>query len=199
MRENYTLTIVAGTNQTGKTTLVMQMIEKLNQRGLIINPSEEHKWNRYEKIKQGDLKTIHSFTGIKQISPKDDFDTEDHELYRGVLREVYYNYRGGTLVIDDFRMFVNANVGGLVTKLLIKRRQNHIDAFCICHSVGQVPPKVFDHSSHLILFKTNDDWKNALKRIGDANRNALAKALRSVNHHPDLHYHQVIQLMPMNG
>ncbi len=194
MREYYYLNLICGTNGTGKTTMVIDMIEKLNQRTLIINPSEEYKWNKYERVKYSDAKELRTFTGIKQITPRDDFDADDEELYRDILRTVYYNYSGGTLVIDDARMFINANVGNLVGKFLVKRRQKRLDIFCVFHSINQIPPKFFDHGTHLILFKTNEDWKESLRKIPGSRKEEVAAALERINKQSNnLHYHEIIQ------
>lgn len=155
--------LLMGTNGTGKSSFLIQILKQIisgNKRALILNPSEEEKWEQFPIAKMDELPT---FTGIRQLKPDDDFRITDYIRYMRLLEKVYKYYENGILIIDDAKVFLGNNLQSQMTQMMIKRRQKNIDMFLVFHSIGQVPPSLFPYSTHIVLFKTNENrnkWVN---------------------------------------
>ncbi len=147
--------IVAGTNNTGKTRTVISIIEQLTTlRTLVLDPGEVKKWNSYPTL---DLKNISTFTAIKKWRPDTDLSKSLREKGGKMLQFVINHYQTGVLVVDDARMIVDAGLSDAMVQLTVKRKNNELITFLIFHSLGQVPPRVYDHSTHIMLFQTSDN------------------------------------------
>lgn len=148
------LTIIIGTNGTGKTTLLRTIINRSAQRALIVTP-DAAEWLEYA---ENDLATPDkvNFTGINRhiFNP-----------YADSLSKIGFFSRG-ILVFDDCRSYLKAATDEVVHDILIRRRQRMIDVFAVGHGFNEVPPVFFTFCSDIFLFRTTDNIvrrKNCLK------------------------------------
>lgn len=175
------LTILLGTNGTGKTTMLHNILSQSGQRALIIMP-DEIEWTKYP-LNYLDKPEDFLFTGIQRhvFDPKKTLDAL--ELYKK-----------GILVFDDCRGYFKSGTADQLRKLLIRRRQQEIDIFAVGHGFTQVPPEFFTFASDYILFKTCDNIKRRKDCI--VNYDFMAHCQQYVNEQAktDLHFYRVIKV-----
>ncbi len=166
------LTVILGTNGTGKTSFLKKMISEMTKGGirtLLVTPDDIE----YPNLREWELKKTSEFTfpGVRKhiFEPKHTF------------KAISDNYRRGNLVFDDCRDYIPANLEkeDKFRRLLIRRRQKEIDVFLVAHGFTEIPPKVFAFVNKYVLFKTTDDVS---KRKNDIrNYEAVEQAVNRVN------------------
>ena len=143
------LTVILGTNGTGKTSFIKKMIKGLNSGGvktLIVTPDDIE----YPHLKDWKLENPKEFefTGVRKhiFEPKHTF------------KAITDNYRRGALFLDDARDYLPANLENEqeFRKLMIRRRHLETDVFVVAHGFTDIPPKIFTYVNKYILFKTTD-------------------------------------------
>lgn len=172
------LTIILGTNGTGKTTILKRIIKASNDSRVLIITPDYAEWTEYPE---------------NELKGKDDF------LFTGVMRHIYDGSKFGTLqklvylkkctiVFDDCRAYLKSSTAEEIHKLIIRRRQRETDIFAVGHGFTEVPPKFFTFASDLFLFRTTDNIarrKDCLKdfdRMKEAQERVNKKA-NTVNAH----------------
>lgn len=178
------LTIILGTNGTGKTTLLKNILMKSNDRSLVITP-DDIEWQHLEPT---DL-----------ISP-DDFLFSGNRRHiwdpakkTGTLDKLEFFYRG-IIVFDDCRAYLQSSTDDRIRQLLIRRRQRMVDVFAVGHGFNEVPPVFFTFATDIILFRTTDNIirrKNCLK-----NYDEMVKAQVRINRKAEKepHYFEHLKL-----
>lgn len=144
--------VIIGTNGTGKTTLVRQIVHNAAQKTLIITP-HDNEWNETDPNGEplyplNELRhaSDYNFTGImKHIYDPD----RTLKLIKGFTR--------GLIVFDDCRVYLDARTDKEVHRILISSRQNMIDEIFVAHGFTEVPPKVFTFATEYFLFRTEDN------------------------------------------
>lgn len=175
------LTILLGTNGTGKTTMLHNILVQSGQKALIIM-TDEIEWTEYPL---NDLKKPEdfSFTGIQR-----------HVFDSNKTLNALELFTKGILVFDDCRAFLKSTTAEKLRKLLIRRRQQEIDIFAVGHGFTQVPPEFFTFASDYILFKTCDNIRRRKDCI--VNYDFMASCQQYVNEQAkkDLHFFRHIQV-----
>lgn len=183
--------IIVGKNGTGKTYFVRQFLQRSSRRALIMNPTNEDKWDEFEPIKADDGKEIKEFKGIRQLKARLVFGDMAPE-YRRMLRLVWDKYENGVLVMDDCREMVEAKLSKEVGSVMRGFRQHNMDVFAMFHSINQVPPMVWDHVTYLVLFYTQDNLDKVKKKLPTQRIGAIEQASIKVNsrgpegHNPEI-------------
>lgn len=172
------LTIILGTNGTGKTTILKRIIKASNDNRVLIITPDDAEWTEYPE---------------NNLQEKNDF------LFTGVMRHIFDGSKFGTLqkleylkkctiIFDDCRAYLKSSTSEEIHKLIIRRRQRESDIFAVGHGFTEVPPKFFTFASDLFLFRTTDNIarrKDCLKdfdRMKEAQERVNKKA-NSVNPH----------------
>lgn len=172
MRDAY-LTIVLGTNGTGKSTIVGKQfidIELKNQNGrvLIVTP-DDSEWQHLTEVKN--IKELSSFTGIKKV------------IYTpGTMQVIHNKYKNGLLVFDDFRAFdiEKQTEKEALRKIAIRRRQKSRDTIIIAHGFTDIIPSfLLKYASHYVIFQTLDNIK--LKKNYFINYELMERTQAEVN------------------
>ena len=175
------LVILLGTNGTGKTTMLRNILQKSGQRALIVTPDD---------VEWTDLP-------VNNLETKEDFQ------FTGMCRHIFNPdktldaiklYKKGILVFDDCRSYFQDRTDPRVRDLLIRRRQRSVDVFAVGHGFTQVPPVFFTFASVYILFKTVDNIK--LRKNCIVNYDFMARCQQEVNMKAkeDLHFFRHIQM-----
>ena len=153
MRSNFTIVIV-GQKKTGKTTLAKRLmsISKLPKK-LVFDPSGQEAWQDLPRIKPKMLPVWKQ--GTKRL-----FENDTHEMLHLINEYVTDTF----IIFDDATAYIEAILSQDLKTLLTRNRHKNNDVVLIFHSLRSVPPKVFEHTSHLILFKTNDTEQH-LRRL----------------------------------
>lgn len=166
------LTIILGTNGTGKSTFIKKLISKLDEQGertLIITPDE----NEFTSLKEWKLEDPKEF----------DFKGVRKHIFtdKKVFENIGNNYRRGALVLDDCKVYMPTNLESLPVfrDLLIRRRQKEVDVFVIAHSFNQIPPVLFSFVNKFVLFKTSGPSQDRKKHID--NYDLVEAAINRVN------------------
>ena len=137
------LVLVIGTNGTGKTTILKNIIQNSLERSLIITP-DCVEWLEYEENKLK-TKADYFFEGINR-----------HIYLEDSLKKID-KYTRGTLIFDDCRSYLKASTAQEVRNLIIRRRQRQIDIFAVGHGFTEIPPVFFTFATDIILFRTTDN------------------------------------------
>lgn len=146
-------TIFLGTNGTGKTTTLTQLMTATHERALIITP-HDGEWCDFP---------------INPLKTKEDF------MFEGIQRHIFdpnytlkaiQYYKCGSLVFDDCRAYLRASTNDIIHTLMISRRQRAIDIFAVGHGFTEVPPVFFTFATDYFLFKTLDSVKRRKEVLG---------------------------------
>ena len=144
--------IIIGTNGTGKTTLVRQIVHNAAQKTLIITP-HDNEWN--ETDPNGE-----PLYPVNELRHASDFN------FTGIMKHIFdpdrtlkliTNFTRGLLVFDDCRAYLDARTDKDVHRILISSRQKMIDEIFVAHGFTEVPPKVFTFATEYFLFRTEDN------------------------------------------
>lgn len=138
------LTIILGTNGTGKSTLLRNIIMRNQQRTLIVTP-DAAEWTDFpenELLKKSDF----LFSGIQR-----------HVFSPETTLQSISNFVKGTLVLDDYRAFMLPQTSPEIHTLAIRRRQKELDIFVAAHGFTEVPPMLFTFASDIFLFRTTEN------------------------------------------
>lgn len=150
------LTIILGTNGTGKTTLLRQILTASPEKSLVITP-DDIEWSDAPAVELSRPDDF-IFTGIRR-------HIFDPDKKNGTLSRLEY-FRRGSLVFDDCRAYLTAQTDDKIRQLIIRRRQRMADVFAVGHGFSEVPPVFFTFATDIILFRTTDNIarrKNYLK------------------------------------
>lgn len=145
------LTIILGTNGTGKTTMLRHILDSSPQRALIVT-SHVEEWT---DLPENNLATPQDF--LFQ-------DRQRHIIRRGYTIERLKHFKQGILIFDDCKTFIGDKNAAL-EELLIARRQLELDIFYIAHGFTRVPPLFYPYFSDLILFRTKDNPSSRKKDL----------------------------------
>jgi len=171
--------IIVGTNGTGKTTLLNELI-KGSKKALVIDP-DGLEWRHIQEIDPLQIAEFSSGMG-KILAPSD----ED-------LKELT-KFQNGSLVLDDCRFYLKARMEEAIRQVLIRRRHNSIDVFAVSHGLSEVPASFYTFATHLICFKTNDSLVRLRNNTDKEKIASLRIAIDEVNKHPDFHHYQVFNI-----
>ena len=167
--------IFVGVNGTGKSTFAHQIARQevaAGGRALIVTPHEDE-WTQYANITS--RQQLHDFTGIRRMFcvPEKKFAKE---LFDGILQ----HYKYGLLILDDARIYIQANVGETINRLMISRRQLKLNIITMFHGLTQVPPAYFTYCSRLVLWNTIDNIDRKKNVIPEEIITAVEQAKRRI-------------------
>lgn len=172
--------IIAGTNGTGKTTLLKKLIQQNGKRTLIIDP-DGYEFSDVATIEIGDITRIKNGKKARIVAPTNK-DLEN-----------LINFTDGNLVLDDCRYYIKSRIEESIRRLFVRRRQHSIDIFAVAHSLNEVPPTFWTFATHLILFKTKDS-SDRLKQNFPRYEEVLKQNVKEINSHKNHHYFRIIPL-----
>ena len=173
--------IIFGTNGTGKTTWLLNRLQKDPRRHLVIDPDGMEKaWNKYTLIKHSQVHQVRDGAKVKITAPQE-------KEFSSLLK-----MRPGILVLDDARYYVKSQIEQAIRQILVRRRQIAIDIFAVAHSLNEVPPTFWTYATHCLVFKTADNPERSKKNI--PNYSELLEVIHRVNSHADPHYHELFNL-----
>lgn len=170
-----TMTVLLGTNGTGKTTAVKNIAKASGQRVLVITP-DDREWTEYPLT---ELRSGHSedfqFAGIRRHIWND----------KHTLKMLQY-FQNGLIIFDDCRAYLRASTADEIRQLLIRRRQRNVHIMVSGHGFTEVPPVFFTFATDFILFFTRDNIKRREAYIRNFEAvqnkqeevNAIAKGLK---------------------
>lgn len=126
---------ILGTTGTGKSTLAKHLLGKIGEERIVIvtyNDDPEI-WHPYDEVESIDKPIKHS--GIRKVTVA--------KYGKGVFQKLYKNLRNCTLVLDDCRQYIKANIEhtpGLVD-LIVSHRHIGLDIIFVVHSPLLIPPQ----------------------------------------------------------
>lgn len=165
------LTLIIGTNGTGKTTVLHNILEKSGQKCLVIT-THINEWTEYETV---DLQSPSDFIfdGIRR-----------HDMRRDYTLDRLQYFKKGIIVFDDCYTMIKP-VEPRLESLLINRRQNEVDIFYVAHGFTRVRPVFYPYYSDIILFQTKDsigsrknyilNYEDVLAAQTEVNKKAVKK------------------------
>lgn len=155
MKRKTTLSILLGTNGTGKTSFLRKLADKEANKGgrTLILTVDGAEWTEFPEIEN-----FSEFTGTAKViySP-------------GVLDKIFKTFFDGLLIFDDYRSFGITSTGKeaeALRALAIRRRQHMIDIAIAGHGFTEITPSfLFTFATHLVLFKTIDNIDKVKNRL----------------------------------
>nr|WP_319570240.1 ATP-binding protein [uncultured Draconibacterium sp.] len=140
--------IVMGTNGTGKTTLVSELVKNAvsNKTPVLIVVPDTYEWPTADWVHSKFPQRIKNYVGVRKIV-----------YFDGLLDIIRDNFSNGLLIFDDCRSYIKPRVEGSLHQLLIRRRQQSIDIVAVGHGFTEIPPSFFTFATHYALFRTRDN------------------------------------------
>jgi len=182
------LTIILGAKNTGKTTLLQQIISSLKERVLICSP-DDIEWRQYsttELLQPSDF----DFDGVKKyiftnLGKKDFFDC-------GMRVDCF---TGGVLVFDDCRLYFKGYEyeKEIYRRFAIRQRHKMRDIFMVAHGFREVPPIFFSYATDIILFRTTDDITVRKKDLSDFDKLQAAQLRINARAQKEPHFFEIIK------
>ena len=151
------MTIIIGTNGTGKSTLVRQIVNGINLPRKLIITRQLDEW---DECPQNNLVAREDFLfkGIQRHIPTDVNQTLDRLHY----------LRRCAVVFDDARKYLKAKTDDELNALYISRRQYAMHIIFVAHSFDQVPIQAYSFATDFILFRTSKPIdKGRLNQLND--------------------------------
>lgn len=179
------LTIILGTNGTGKTTLLKNILIGSVQKSLVITP-DDIEWQAYEAV---------------ELNNKNDFVFDDIRRHifnpakKGGTLERLVHFKKGIMVFDDCRAYLQSATDDHIRQLIIRRRQRMVDVFAVGHGFNEVPPVFFTFASDIILFRTVDNIARRKNCLKDFDRMAQAQERVNKKAKRDPHYFEHIKFV----
>ena len=173
--------IIIGTNGTGKTTLLNNILTNSNRKNVLIVDPDGYEWRQYQEIPVDEIDTLNTGT---------------HKILAPTKEEIEYliEFRNGILVLDDCRYYANKRLENEIRRVLIRRRQNVLDVFAVAHSLSEVPPDFYTFATHIVIFKTNDSVVRLRQSIDRDKLDSLKEVIQRVNKHPSRHHFEIVAL-----
>lgn len=171
--------ILCGTNGTGKTTLLRQLVDT-NKKLLVIDP-DGMEWNDLVEIDVARVGEVQDGKKARVIAPS----AEELDYLK--------DFQDGNLVLDDCRYYVKSRIEESIRQTLVRRRQKGIDVYAVGHSLTEIPPTFWVFATHIILFKTKDNVSRLRQNIPNY-KEMTEKHIPEINSHPSHHYYRVITL-----
>jgi len=178
--------IVLGTNGTGKTTLVKQLVcselKKKDSHILLVVP-DDMEWNSIDYVHPKFPNRIENYVGVRKVI-----------YYDGILDVIRDKFKNGLLIFDDCRAYLKNSLDSELHGILIRRRQQMIDIVAVGHGFSEVPPKMFTFATHYALFKTIDNIKRRMNVI--QNYDEMKEAQLRINEKAitNPHYNEIIKV-----
>lgn len=183
------MTMVLGTNGTGKSTIMREILERCNEKKALIVTNHIEEWRDVPEI---DLskKEDFLFSGIRKTRCIPPSKTDI-----GTLAKLRF-FRKGIVVFDDARLYMkDAKTDNLIEDLMISYRQQELDIFVVAHGFTKVRPVFYSYVSNIILFRTLDSVAYRKMELGE-NYQRIIEAQSEVNKisEKEPHYYKRIKL-----
>ena len=163
-------TLIVGTNQTGKSTLIKEIVSKIKTKDIIyitpyiLEPTQEK--------------------NILFINPKDFF------------KQDFFNLSESLIIFDDCKAYISTNIiehnTKVINDLMIQRRYLKIEIIFSFHSFAQVPTFLYDYITEMYIKKTTDNLVKLKSRLN--NYEIIADTQRIVNSKKDNYFYMKIDL-----
>ena len=171
---------VIGTNGTGKSTWMKNIIDKYKRNVLILmDDDSEEMFDVYTVLEQ---QHIGKFKGKAVCYPP-----SQKKLKIDFFKEIYNNFgfiknqqMGGLLVFDDAMTMLSTR-DEEVMQIFKKRRQRKLDIILNCHGFSEYPVSLVKNTTHVLIKKTLDSTKQFSQRLNTETANELIKAVNHVN------------------
>jgi hypothetical protein len=150
------LIIIWGRNGTGKSTLAKQLMDGIGGRRLLVTKTGAPKiWHDVPIINVTNKAHYKFQNETRQVLAR---LRDDHPSpgKNDTFINIYDNYRNGILMLDDCMQYLEANTTNVpgLKDILIEYRHRMLDVFLIVHGPEQVPPKIWDHASGVVVMST---------------------------------------------
>lgn len=181
--------MVLGTNGTGKSTLMREILDKCNEKKALIVTNHIEEWRDIPEV---DLSKREHFT-FRGIRKTRCFPPTKTDI--GTLAKLKY-FRKGIIVFDDCRLYMkDAKTDGLIEDLLISYRQLEDDIFVVAHGFTKVRPVFYTYVSNFILFRTLDSVAYRKMELGE-NFDLVVNTQKEVNQKSEKnpHFYKRIKL-----
>jgi len=156
-RRGSEITMICGTNNTGKTAIARQLVIKYNKKRDILEKKNKYPSN-YNKLIVYDPQ--HAFQDLMREGDVN-LDMADKEWEEKVLR-----YRASLVVLDDYKeLMPNDRLSDGFLKLMSARARFGLDFNMITWSPKLIMPRLEIFINKYILLKVNSDDKEFADRI----------------------------------
>ena len=187
------LYLFIGTNGTGKTTRIKELVEEIGSRVLIVPSNRlDDAWKGIPELTMRVFQDEDPISGkpIKAIrcpematfSGTRVFHIEDPR-YLDAITDERHGFKNGVLVLDDFRNYIpsKGQLPPAVVKMLVGRRHRMLDICMAAHAFQDMNLQLMQFSPELYVFRTtlppNDavegkvaDWQGLLDVASRVNR-----------------------------
>lgn len=174
------LTIVLGTNGTGKTIYLENMatseLKKKNRRVLVVVP-DVLEWSTLELVQP---EWIDRYTGARKII-----------YFDGLLDVIIERFKNGLLIFEDCRAYLTNRPNSKMHSLLIRHRQNMVSIAIVGRGFLEVPPKMFTFATDYVLFKTIDNPSSRKDVICKLPEIKAARNRVNINAMKEPHYYEI--------
>ena len=178
--------LIAGTNGTGKSSLILDhFIKPYNKKVLIVDPDGmEEIWQPFPLIDPMDIE--YPSHRITRVMVENELETI----------EALKTFTNGMLILDDCRVYVSARLEKPFRSLFIRRKQLCQDQIAVAHGISEIPATFWTYATHLILFKTTDSYlrQSSKDNIPRSKIFEINEKVDYLNNQSDIHKHLIIPL-----
>jgi len=159
------LIVICGGTGTGKTTYAKNLIKKVGNKHLIMDINNE-------------------YNGCVVYNPQKNIEE--------FLIFVNNNITNTLVVIDEATIYFNSRgFNKLLNKLLTLKRHTKNNYVLIFHGITEIPFTIKNRIDILILFKTNDNFNEVVKKFGRTH--FLVDYFAEVKRNKDKHFNKIIE------
>ncbi len=180
-------TVIVGTNGTGKTTLLKQIVlnelKKTDSHVLIITP-DDAEWLNIPEVHPQFPERMQAYVGARKIIVA----ASEAET---VLTNIRQHFTRGLLVFDDCRAYFKPSTSAILETIFVRRRQMMLDICAVGHGFSKIPPAFFAYTSHIALFKTTDPVTTRKDRFDDIKRWEVIQRRINTEAATNPHYHEI--------
>lgn len=166
---------IIGTNETGKTTFMMDIIKSYKRNVLVLmDDDSEDSFDNFSVIENKDI----PFYRGKAVCLVDYSKKAKKEVFKIIYDSFGQNTSGGLLCFDDAMSFLSSR-DEEVMRIFKKRRQRQMDIILNCHGASEYPVNLIRNTTHFVICPTTDSISEIKKRISPS---IVDDFVRCVNH-----------------
>ncbi len=181
--------LICGGTETGKSTLILEIIEKRRKTEnnvIIHDPNRQTKYLQFAEINFDQFRNMKK--GCYRINNGE---------FKTFFNITYNHFKNGLVVSEDASTYLTPYPDKEIYPNLIalRHKDHNVDLIFVAHALRRVPPYLIEQLNEIVLFKTGDSWEKIKDRFPDNKVEEIKKAFDEVNGDPNPHAKRKITIL----